>query len=93
MSHPRVTSMEDYYVRYGGDGWANRTVYMTEKKAQRKFDKIKLDTEITWKQLVYEPLEIEGTQYIIKEETVEVLDFGFFGKVAIPVKQQKEEHR
>ena len=78
----------DYYVRYGGDGFmdCNRTEYLTKRQAEKEYEKIKLNTKTTWKELWYEPLDEEEGQHLIKQEEVKVFDFGTFGKLAVPQK-------
>lgn len=74
---------EDYYVRYGNEQ-PNRTFYMTLKEAEKQYDEIILDIKTTWKELIYEPLEQEEVQKIIKSDEVKVFDLLGI-KVAIPV--------
>lgn len=79
---------EDYVVRYGNDStYMDRTDYMCKKEALKAYDKINLgnETSLTWKELLYEPLEEEGKQYIIKSDSVKIVDLGIC-KIAVPEK-------
>lgn len=79
--------MEDYVVRYGDDnGNTNRSFYMNEKEANKLYSSLDLSIEITWKELIHEPLDEEEAQYIIKSDSVRVLDLGLC-KVAVPIKE------
>lgn len=79
---------EDYIVRYGNnDTYINRTDYMCKKEALKAYDKINLgnETGLIWKELLYEPLEEKETQYIIKSDSVKIVDLGIC-KIAVPEK-------
>lgn len=77
--------MEDYVVRFGNDeGYVERSDYMSKEQAEKFYNKIKLSIRTTWKELLYEPLEKEDVQEIIKSDNVEVVDLGIC-KVALPV--------
>lgn len=77
--------MDDYVVRYGDDlSNTNRSLYMTKREAEKFYSGIKLNVNITWKELLYEPIEEDDSQYVIKSDSVRVLDFGLC-KVALPV--------
>lgn len=77
--------MDEYVVRYGNDGsFTDRSDYMDKDNAKRFYDKIKLDTNITWKELLYEPLDEEEGQYIIESDSVRVVDLGIC-KIAVPI--------
>lgn len=77
--------MDEYVVRYGGESYESifRSNYMDKRQAKKFFDDIELNTSVTWKELLYEPLNEEDAQYIIKSESVKVIDLGM-GKIAIP---------
>ena len=78
---------EDYVVRYGGDNGIfsiNRSDYMTKKDATKFYNSIKLDVSTTWKELLYEPLDISEKQEVIKRDEVRVVDFGMC-KIPVPV--------
>jgi len=76
--------MEDYIVRYGNDnGNVQRSFYMNKQRASRFYGKIKLDTKTTWKELLYEPLDQENVQKIVKSDGIRVVDLGIC-KIAIP---------
>ena len=72
-------NMNDYAVRYGGDGYCDtyRSDYMDKREALQFYDKIKLDTKTTWKELLYEPETRCNYQRAIKSDSVRVVDFGF----------------
>lgn len=76
---------EDYVVRYGGDSFLSvqRSQYMAKHEAERFYNRVKLDVSTTWKELIYEPLDVEDAQYLIKSDSVRVIDLGLC-KIAIP---------
>lgn len=77
--------MDDYVVRFGNDnGYVERSYYMSKEQAEKFYNKIKLDIRTTWKELLYESLEKEDVQEIIKSDNVEIVDLGIC-KIAIPV--------
>ena len=77
--------MDDYVVRFGNNnGYVERSDYMSKEQAEKLYNKIKLDIRTTWKELLYEPLEKEDVQEIIKSNNVEIVDLGIC-KVALPV--------
>lgn len=77
--------MNDYVVRCGNDnGYVERSDYMSKEQAEKFYNKIELSTRTTWKELLYEPLEKEDVQEIIKSDNVEIVDLGIC-KVAIQV--------
>lgn len=51
-------------------------------------NKIKLDIITTWKELLYEPLEKEDVQEIIKSDSVKIVDLGIC-KMALPDQDEK----
>lgn len=76
--------MDDYVVRFGNDnGYAERSDYMPKEQAEKFYNKIKLSVKITWKELLYEPLEKEDVQEIVKSDNAEIVDLGIC-KVALP---------
>lgn len=77
--------MDDYVVRFGNNnGYVERSDYMSKEQAEKFYNKIKLNIRTTWKELLYEPLEDENVQEIIKSDNVEIVDLGIC-KVALPV--------
>lgn len=77
--------MNDYVVRFGNDnGYVERSDYMSKEQAEKFYNKIELNTRTTWKELLYEPLEKEDVQEIIKSDNVKIVDLGIC-KVALPV--------
>lgn len=74
---------EDYVVRYGGENSVNRSDYMTEKEANKFYDKLELNTSITWKELLFEPFDESDRQDILRSDTVKVVDLGIC-KLAVP---------
>ena len=77
--------MNDYVVRFGNDnGWVERSDYMSKEQAEKFYNKIELSTRTTWKELLYEPLEKEDVQEIIKSDSVKIVDLGIC-KMALPV--------
>ena len=77
--------MDDYVVRFGNDGgYVERSDYMSKEQAEKFYNKIKLDIRTTWKELLYEPLEKEDVQEIIKSDSVKIVDLGIC-KMALPV--------
>ena len=80
-----VDTIDDYVVRYGNDNeYVDRSDYMSKGQAEKFYNKIELNTRTTWKELLYEPLEKEDVQEIIKSDNAEIVDLGIC-KVAIPV--------
>ena len=80
-----VDIMDDYVVRYGNDnGYVDRSDYMPKEQAEKFYNKIKLNIRTTWKELLYEPLEKEDVQEIIKSDSVKIVDLGIC-KMALPV--------
>ena len=76
--------MDDYVVRYGNDnGYVERSDYMSKEQAEKFYNKIKLNIRTTWKELLYEPLEKEDVQEIIKSDSVKIVDLGIC-KMALP---------
>ena len=76
--------MDDYVVRFGNDnGYVERSDYMPKEQAEKFYNKIKLNIRITWKELLYEPLEKEEVQEIVKSDNAEIVDLGIC-KVALP---------
>ena len=79
-----VDIMDDYVVRYGNDnGYVERSDYMSKEQAEKFYNKIKLNIRTTWKELLYEPLEKEDVQEIIKSDSVKIVDLGIC-KMALP---------
>ena len=77
--------MDDYVVRFGNDnGYVERSDYMSKEQAEKFYKKIKLSIGTTWKELLYETLEKEDVQEIIKRDNAEIVDLGIC-KVALPV--------
>lgn len=77
--------MNDYVVRFGNDnGYVERSDYMSKEQAEKFYNKIELSTRTTWKELLYEPLEKEDVQEIIKSDSVKIVDLGIC-KMALPV--------
>ena len=76
--------MNDYVVRFGNDnGYVERSDYMSKEQAEKFYNKIKLNIRTTWKELLYEPLEKEDVQEIIKSDSVKIVDLGIC-KMALP---------
>ena len=78
--------MEDYVVRYGGESFTQRSLYMTEAEAIKFYAKVELNTSTTWKEMLYEPLEEPEKQAVVRSDAVKVIDLGI-GKVAVPVRE------
>ena len=76
---------DEYVVRYGSSSGPKRSDYMNAKEAAEFYDKIQLGTEVTWKEILYEPLDDEERQDIVRSEEVKVLDLGLC-KIAVPQK-------
>ena len=57
---------------------------MSKGQAEKFYNKIELNTRITWKELLHEPLENENVQEIIKSDSVKIVDLGIC-KMALPV--------
>ncbi len=75
----------DYVVRYGNDsGYVERSDYMSKEQAEKFYNRIKLNIRVTWKELLYEPLEKEDVQEVIKSDSVEIVDLGVC-KAVLPV--------
>ncbi len=68
--------MEDYVVRYGNEFNINRSFYMSKEQAEKFYLHLELDVNTTWKELLYEPINEEDTQYILKSSSVKVIDLG-----------------
>lgn len=76
--------MDDYVVRFGNDNdHVERSDYMSKEQAEKFYDKIKLSMRVTWKELLYEPLEEDEVQEIVKSDNAEIVDLGIC-KVALP---------
>lgn len=75
--------MYDFIVRYGGEDSVSRTDYLTEKEAIKFYNKLELDTVITWKELIHEPIDEPEVQVVIMSASVKVIDLGI-GKLAVP---------
>ena len=69
--------MEDYVVRSGNELSPNRSDYMNEADARKFYNNLKLDSSITWKELLYEPLNILDKQEILERDSVRVINLGF----------------
>ena len=77
--------MDDYVVRFGNEmGYVERSDYISKEQAEKFYNKIKLNIRTTWKELLYEPLEKEDVQEIIKSDNVEIVDLGIC-KMALSV--------
>jgi hypothetical protein len=77
--------MDDYVVRFGNDSERiERSDYMSKEQAEKFYNRIKLNMRITWKELLYEPLEKEDVQEVIKSDSVQIVDLGIC-KVALQV--------
>ena len=63
----------DFIVRYGNDNSVNRGFYDTYENAIKEYSSIKLDSNTTWKQLLWEPLDKLDVQKIIMEDSAKVL--------------------
>lgn len=74
---------ENYFIRYGSDTTTNRSDYMTLKEAEKEYNRKQLDINITWKELIHEPLEEEDTQNILKSDSIKIIDLGIC-KVTVP---------
>jgi hypothetical protein len=74
---------EDYFIRYGSNTTINRSDYMTLKEAEKEYNRKQLNINTIWKELIYEPLEQEEVQNILKSDSVKVIDLGIC-KVIIP---------
>lgn len=67
---------EDYFVRYGDrSGVIDRTFYDTLANISKAYDKIKLGLLVTWKELIFEPLDIPEHQEVIKDDEVTLIPF------------------
>lgn len=76
--------MDDYVVRFGNDnGYVERSDYMPKEQAEKFYNKIKLSMRITWKELLYEPLEKDEVQEVVRSDNAEIVDFGIC-KVVLP---------
>lgn len=76
--------MDDYVVRFGNDNsYVKRSDYMSKEQAEKFYNKIKLSMMVTWKELLYEPLEEDEVQEIVKSDNAEIVDLGIC-KVALP---------
>ena len=64
----------DFVVRYGNDTSVNRGFFDTYTQVEKEFNSIKLNANITWKQILWEPLNRPNTQIILKEESVRVIE-------------------
>lgn len=64
----------DFVVRYGNDTSVNRGFFDTYAQVEKEYDSIKLDARITWKQILWEPLNKPDVQVVIKEDSVRVVE-------------------
>ena len=75
---------EKFAIQWFNDnGYVERSDYMSKEQAEKFYNKIKLDIKTTWKELLYEPLEDENVQKIIKSDSVKIVDLGIC-KMALP---------
>lgn len=82
--------MDNYYVRYGnGSTTLDRTDYDTLEKIKKAYDKIKLNTEITWKELIFEDLTREEHQEIIQSDEVKIIPFIGNSVIIVNTKEQQ----
>lgn len=76
--------MEDYVVRYGShEGNVARSDYMSKDNALKFYNTLELDNKTHWKELLYEPLDKEDVQEIIKSDSVKLVNLGIC-TIAIP---------
>lgn len=64
----------DFVVRYGNDTSVNRGFFDTYAQVEKEYNSIKLDARITWKQILWEPLNKSDTQVIVKEDSVRIVE-------------------
>ena len=64
----------DFIVRYGNNTSVDRGFFDTYTRVKKEFDSIKLDEKITWKQIIWEPLDKPDVQMVIEEESVKVVE-------------------
>lgn len=64
----------DFVVRYGNDTSVNRGFFDTYAQVEKEYDSIKLDARITWKQILWEPLNKPDVQVVVKEDSVRVVE-------------------
>ena len=73
----------DFVVRYGNSDLSARSYYMTYDEALKEFESVKLDLSTTWKEIIWEPLDREEVQVVMKEEEVKVIEI-FGKKLVVP---------
>ena len=64
----------DFIVRYGNNNSVNRGFFDTYDQVIKEYDSIKLNADITWKQIIWEPLDRPETQFVIKQDEVTVME-------------------
>lgn len=73
----------DFVVRYGNNNSVNRGFFDTYDQVMKEYDSIKLDEKITWKQIIWEPLNNPDKQVVIKEDSVRVIEI-LGAKLVVP---------
>ena len=64
----------DFIIRYGNDYETHRGFYDTYDNVIKEYNSIKLNANITWKQILWEPLVKCDVQIIVKEDSVKVME-------------------
>lgn len=64
----------DFVVRYGNDTSVNRGFFDTYAQVEKEYNSIKLDAQITWKQILWEPLDKHDVQVVVKEDSIRVIE-------------------
>lgn len=64
----------DFVVRYGNDKETHRGFYDTYDDVMKEYNSITLDVNVTWKEILWEPLDKPDVQVIVKQDEVKVME-------------------
>lgn len=66
---------EDYFVRYGNEyETLGRTFYVSLNEATKVYNSMSDKNKVTWKELIYEPLDEEDVSIVIKREDHKIIN-------------------
>ena len=82
--------MEEYVVRYGNEeSVLGRSDYDTLKNCEKFISKLTNNSDVTWFELLYEPLDEDDAQYIVRRGEKDLIDL-FGNKVVVNVWKMEE---
>lgn len=64
----------DFIIRYGNDCETHRGFHDTYDNVMKEYNSIKLNANVTWKQVLWEPLDKSDVQVVVKEDSVKVME-------------------